>query len=79
MLYHGRGQAVAPVLLVLLSDTFAQTISIDKKLVALVEKSGVLYDSEVVDACLRLLRKGGIQFDMLMAAADCNYAAVATG
>ena len=36
---------------------------------------GVLYDSEVVDACLRLLKKNEPEFDRLMAAAaNLEYA-----
>lgn len=34
--------------------------------------SGVLYDAEVVDACLRLLRKNEPAFDRIMAAAAVN-------
>ena len=34
--------------------------------------SGVLYDSEVVKACLRLLKKNKPEFERLMAAADAH-------
>ncbi len=36
------------------------------------QASGVLYDSEVVDACLRLLKKNEPEFERLMAAAAAN-------
>jgi putative nucleotidyltransferase with HDIG domain len=40
--------------------------------------SGILYDSEVVDACLKLLKKNEPEFDRLMASADNQEKALAT-
>ena len=42
------------------------------------QASGVLYDSEVVDACLRLLKENEPEFDRLMAAAANHELALAT-
>ena len=43
------------------------------------QHSGILYDQEVVDACLRLLKNSDFAFDKLMTAADPKETAMAKG
>jgi putative nucleotidyltransferase with HDIG domain len=49
---------------------YRPALGLDKALQEISQASGVLYDSKVVHACLRLLRRNEPEFDRLMAAAE---------
>ena len=54
---------------------YRPALGLDRALEEISQASGVLYDSEVVAACLRLLKKNEPEFDRLMeAAANQEYA-----
>ena len=42
---------------------YRPALGIDKALEEISQKRGVLYDSEVVDACLKLFNEKGFKFD----------------
>jgi putative nucleotidyltransferase with HDIG domain len=55
---------------------YRPALGLERALQEITQESGILYDSEVVDACLRLLKKNEPEFDRLMAvAAHHEYAA----
>jgi HD-GYP domain-containing protein (c-di-GMP phosphodiesterase class II) len=49
---------------------YRPALGLESALQEISQGSGVLYDSRVVDACLRLLKKNETEFNRLMAAAD---------
>jgi len=54
---------------------YRPALGLDRALQEISQASGVLYDPEVVDACLKLLKKNEPEFDRLMeAAANLEYA-----
>jgi putative nucleotidyltransferase with HDIG domain len=48
---------------------YRPALGLERALQEISQASGILYDSEVVDACLRLLKKNKLEFERLMAAA----------
>jgi putative nucleotidyltransferase with HDIG domain len=48
---------------------YRPALGLDRALEEITEKSGILYDSEVVDSCLKLLGQDEHEFDRLMATA----------
>jgi putative nucleotidyltransferase with HDIG domain len=51
---------------------YRPALGLDRALGEISRASGILYDSDVADACLRLLRKNEPEFDRIMAAAAAN-------
>ena len=51
---------------------YRPALGLEKALQEISQGSGVIYDSEVVDACLRLLKKNESEFERLMAAAAAS-------
>ncbi len=49
---------------------YRPALGLDVALKEIRQQSGILYDREVVDACLRLLQKGQFAFEKLMSSAD---------
>jgi putative nucleotidyltransferase with HDIG domain len=60
---------------------YRPALGLERALQEISQASGILYDTEVVEACLRLLKKNEVEFDRLMAAANTTeYAtSIATG
>lgn len=52
---------------------YRPALGLESALQEISRSSGVLYDSNVVHACLRLLNKNKPEFDRLMAAADAHH------
>ena len=57
---------------------YRPALGLDCALHEISQASGILYDSEVVDACLKLLKKNGPEFDRLMASAANHEPTLAT-
>jgi putative nucleotidyltransferase with HDIG domain len=57
---------------------YRPALGLESALKEIKQASGVLYDSEVVDACLRILKRNEPEFDRLMAAAADHEKALAT-
>jgi putative nucleotidyltransferase with HDIG domain len=55
---------------------YRPALGLESALQEISRESGTLYDSEVVEACLRLLKHDEGEFDRLMAAASQEYATV---
>jgi putative nucleotidyltransferase with HDIG domain len=51
---------------------YRPAIGLDSALQEISQASGILYDTEVVDACLSLLKKNQSEFERIMAAAEAN-------
>jgi putative nucleotidyltransferase with HDIG domain len=51
---------------------YRPALGLDRALQEISQASGILYDSEVVDACLTLLKKNQPAFERIMAAAEAN-------
>jgi putative nucleotidyltransferase with HDIG domain len=51
---------------------YRPALGLDSALAEIKQGSGILYDSDIVDACLRLLKKNEPEFDRIMAAADAS-------
>ena len=51
---------------------YRPALGLDNALEEISRGSGVLYDSDVVTACLKLLRKNKVGFDKMMAAAETH-------
>jgi len=51
---------------------YRPAIGLDSALEEISGASGILYDPEVVDACLSLLKKNKPEFERIMAAAEAN-------
>ena len=51
---------------------YRPAIGLENALEEISQASGILYDSEVVDACLSLLKKNKPEFERIMAAAEAN-------
>lgn len=51
---------------------YRPALGLDSALAEIKQGSGILYDSDIVDACLRLLTKNEPEFDRIMAAAEAG-------
>jgi len=51
---------------------YRPALGLDSALAEIKRGSGILYDSDIVDACLRLLKKNEPEFDRIMAAVDAS-------
>jgi putative nucleotidyltransferase with HDIG domain len=51
---------------------YRPALGLDSALAEIKQGSGILYDSKIVDACLKLLKKNEPEFDRIMAAAEAS-------
>ena len=54
---------------------YRPALGLELALQEITKQSGILYDRDVVDACLRLLNKGEFEFDKIVSAAENNPSA----